>query len=493
MNDINYQTILTEMRDIVQQCGITVRDAFYTQEPDHAISGKASIDAEVERQLHKAITEKTPNFGFISEECPELIRPPADAEGHYWLIDPNDGTKPFQEGYRGPSISIALIRKDLPVLGIVYAYAARCGLGDFYEWAEGAPLRRNGLYVQWQRAHPIALVSNTAEFNHDAYHSYFHPLRYQPAPGIAYRLALVAAGQGTIAVSLGGPRDLDIAGGHALLLGAGLDLYDIDGDPIRYDYHRERPKSSVLGGRLHDCKPHFQRLFKPKKQDRAEPSWRTSPDPKHLCDLPEQLDRLSGAFVGCLLADVFATDNELLSHFESGTWIEELGRLGAIGSALVENMNATLTARPDGSLPHAGDGLCTALPQLLSKPLDARTAWMDTQKDEMHSFTRWLAQHLFPHDYPPIESETFDALESAINGAVSFIDGLNLAAKSGIVDRRFLWLGAVLGARFGRNALPEFLVTALTSRRPSGEDGQTYITQPDILLERVLHHEQNDR
>ena len=110
----------------------------------------------------------------------------------------------------------------------------------------------------------------------------------------------------------------------------------------------------------------------------------------------------------------------------------------------------------------------------------------------MHSFTRWLAQHLYPHDYPPLESEVFDALEGAVNGAVSFIDGLNLAAKSGIVDRRFLWLGCMLGARFGRNALPEFLVSALTSRRPSEDTEQTYITHPDILLERVLYLEPND-
>ena len=492
MSDINYQALLNEMRDIVQNCGVTVRRAFYAQEPGHEISGKASIDAEIERQLHQAITERTPNFGFISEECADLIRAPKDPQDHYWLIDPNDGTKPFQEGYRGPSISVALIRGDTPVLGLVYAYAARCGLGDLYEWAEGAPLRRNGLYVQWQRSQPVALVSNTAELNHSEYQRYFAPLRYQPAPGIAYRLALVAAGQGAVAVSLGGPRDLDIAGGHALLLGAGLDLYDAHGAPIRYGYHQNRTKTSVVGGHLHSCTPHFQRLFKPKREGRVEPEWRVQPDPKHLCDRPERLDRLSGAFLGCLLADVFATDTELLTHIEAETWGEDVGRLGAIGSALIDNMMVYLCADNPAELPHAGDGLCSALPRLFSKSPTERTAWIEAQKDEMHSFTRWLAQHLFPSDYPPIESEVFDALESAVNGAVSFVDGLNLAAKSGIVDRRFLWLGCMLGARFGRNALPEFLVTALTSRRPSEQSSQTYITQPDILLERVLYHEPAD-
>jgi fructose-1,6-bisphosphatase/inositol monophosphatase family enzyme len=492
MNDLDYQTMLTDLRDVVQECGVMIRGAFYTQEPNHAISGKASIDEALERKLHDTFTKMTPTFGFVSEECPELIRAPEDEQAHYWLLDPNDGTKPFQEGYRGPSISIALIRGDRPVLGIVYAYAARCGLGDLYEWAEGAPLRRNGLYVQWQRAHPVALVSNTAEFTHQQYQDYFKPLRYQPAPGIAYRLALVAAGQGTIAVSLGGPRDLDIAGGHALLLGAGLDLYDINGAPIRYDYHRDRPKTQVIGGRLQDCEPHFSRLFRPSPRAVNEPSWRVSPDPRYLCDRPDQLDRLSGAFIGSLLADLVATDPKLFDGIEATVWADTLGNLGEIGSALIENMLALINAETLQALPHPGDGLCSALPRLLSMKSGDRSDWIDAQKDEMHHFCRWLAQHLFPQDYPPLESEIFDALEASANGAVSFIDGLNLAAKAGVNDRKFLWLGAILGARFGRNALPEFLVTALTSRRPDVEDDRTYLTQPDVLIERIISSEHND-
>jgi ADP-ribosylglycohydrolase len=54
-------------------------------------------------------------------------------------------------------------------------------------------------------------------------------------PGIAYRLALVAAGEGVAGVSLNGPVAWDFAGGHALLLGAGGDLFGQDGRPVRYE------------------------------------------------------------------------------------------------------------------------------------------------------------------------------------------------------------------------------------------------------------------
>lgn len=54
-------------------------------------------------------------------------------------------------------------------------------------------------------------------------------------PSIACRLALVAAGEARAAVSLNGPVGWDYAGGHAILLGAGMDLFDAAGEPIRYD------------------------------------------------------------------------------------------------------------------------------------------------------------------------------------------------------------------------------------------------------------------
>src|ERR1019366_8629903 len=61
-----------------------------------------------------------------------------------------------------------------------------------------------------------------------------HPMRYRGIPGIAYRLALVAAGEGDLAISLNCPTGWDVAGGHALLLGAGGNLFGHDGSPVTY-------------------------------------------------------------------------------------------------------------------------------------------------------------------------------------------------------------------------------------------------------------------
>ena len=266
-------------------------------------------------------------------------------------------------------------------------------MGDLYEWCEGGALRRNGLYVQWQRANPVALVSNNAELKHAVYQEQFAPLRYQPAPGIAYRLALAATGQGTVAVSLGGPRDLDIAGGHALLIGAGLDLFRQNGTPLRYGYGHNRAPSSVIGGRFEDCVPFFERLAPPKSKTQAQiPTWRITPSPAQLCERPHILDRLSGAFMGVLLADCLATVPDLLVEVEALPWSDKLGTMSAISTALIANMTALL----DHSDPHSliPEMVLFNASHLLSSIADP-ASWLDAQEGDLATFAQWLAHHLF--------------------------------------------------------------------------------------------------
>ena len=72
--------------------------------------------------------------------------------------------------------------------------------------------------------------------------------QYRVAPGIAYRLALCAAGEGEVAISLASPRDFDFAAGHALLIGAGGDLFDGQGKEVRYEHTRPTRLGCAFGG-----------------------------------------------------------------------------------------------------------------------------------------------------------------------------------------------------------------------------------------------------
>lgn len=57
-----------------------------------------------------------PDAGFITEEGTETQQ----SEEYNWVIDPLDGTTNFMHGLPFYAVSIALLRKEEPVLGVVY-------------------------------------------------------------------------------------------------------------------------------------------------------------------------------------------------------------------------------------------------------------------------------------------------------------------------------------------------------------------------------------
>jgi myo-inositol-1(or 4)-monophosphatase len=74
------------------------------------------VDKESERKIVTALEKILPGAGFLAEEGTD-----AKSENEYlWIIDPLDGTTNFLHGVPIFAISIALMRKDKPVIGIVY-------------------------------------------------------------------------------------------------------------------------------------------------------------------------------------------------------------------------------------------------------------------------------------------------------------------------------------------------------------------------------------
>ncbi len=203
--------------------------------------GKCDADAQAEKLIHDMLDSRYPNYGFRGEELPESNRfsagPPE--KSLRWLVDPNDGTDAYLSGRRGSAVSIGLICGDIPVLGVVFAYSARSGFGDIFFWAQGGPLIRGGELVSAAdrvsvSGKPLVIASGGSDTASPVFSGICAPYRFRAEPSIAYRFALVAVGEADCAFSVHDPSDYDVAGGHALLLGAGGDLYGEDGMPIRY-------------------------------------------------------------------------------------------------------------------------------------------------------------------------------------------------------------------------------------------------------------------
>ncbi|MGE5568414.1 MAG: inositol monophosphatase family protein [Rhodospirillales bacterium] len=231
---------------------------------------RRDVDHQADEIIHACLTAEFPEYGYRSEEL-GLKAEPRDTGCHLWLVDPQDGTSAAKKGFRGAAVSIALLRSGKPVLGVVHVYAAPDDRGDTFWWAEhlSTVIRNNRPAARtWPSGVSsalTALVSQDADQKADANAELVAPMRYRTVPGIAYRLALVAAGDGDAAITLNRPTGWDMAAGHALLLGAGGDLFDVEGKPVSYSATgsvRNRSDSVFFGGHSGLIAPLVQRDWK---------------------------------------------------------------------------------------------------------------------------------------------------------------------------------------------------------------------------------------
>jgi fructose-1,6-bisphosphatase/inositol monophosphatase family enzyme len=264
-------------------------------------SAHAPVDGEAEALIAQDLLSRFSDWGFLGEERSDLRR----GGDHIWVVDPNDGTRAYLEGWRGSAVSIALVHQGRPVLGVVYAFAV--GEGDLFAWAEGCgPVVRNGRPVQariWPERlseQDVVLVSQHAdhcpEFNARA----VAPARFRAVPGIAWRLALVAAGEAVAAVSLSGPGDWDYAAGHALLRGAGADLYDEAASPVGYDAQGRSSLARCFGGPEAVARDLAGRSWTPGRRQDSKLCW---PSRQRILTDPGVLSRAQGCLLGQVAGD----------------------------------------------------------------------------------------------------------------------------------------------------------------------------------------------
>ena len=74
-----------------------------------------------EKMITTSLKKLTPKIRIISEEAFSKTRSSANTTyRNCWLVDPLDGTTNFAHKFPHFSISIALLNKNKPILGIVY-------------------------------------------------------------------------------------------------------------------------------------------------------------------------------------------------------------------------------------------------------------------------------------------------------------------------------------------------------------------------------------
>lgn len=243
----------------------------------------------------------------------------------------------MQRGYRGHAVSIGLVRDGIPVLGVVCAVDAPDDRGDLIWWADGCgPIRRNGTPLPertWSEQltpRDVVGVSQAGNRNPVGYLACVVPARYVSCPSIAYRLALVAAGEHVATVSLNYLRPWDFAAGHALVRAAGGILVDEHGQPIGYPVDALATPTQVFAGHPRVVQDLIQRHWEGTSRSGfgdAVPPPELAPVRAQVGKLEHQpgvLSRAQGCLLGQLAGDAlgalveFQSEHRIAEHYPNG-------------------------------------------------------------------------------------------------------------------------------------------------------------------------------
>ncbi len=158
-----------------------------------------------------------------------------------WIVDPLDGTKEFVEGVPQYSVSVGLVDEDGPLLGVVLNPPT----GDVVAGVRGLGCSRNGAPVRVREGR--ALGASRSEMKRGEFEPFAADWDLRPIGSIAWKLALVAAGEVAATISRGPKHEWDVCGGALLVAEAGGRVADASGEPL--PFNRPRPKvRGILAG-----------------------------------------------------------------------------------------------------------------------------------------------------------------------------------------------------------------------------------------------------
>ena len=191
-----------------------------------------NADIEINNFLLDFFKEKTPNFGWLSEES--LDDNSRFETDFFWCLDPIDGTRSYILGKPEYTISLALINNFKPIMGIIYNPTTN----EFFHAEEdkGAFCNKTRIKVNSARNFDVcSLAISNSEINILKSHNFFNFKEVKKIGSIAYKIALVAKGKIDIAISLTKKNDWDLAAADLLIREANGKIMETNGKKIIYN------------------------------------------------------------------------------------------------------------------------------------------------------------------------------------------------------------------------------------------------------------------
>ena len=134
---------LDHIVSIAQEAGSAIMEIYdrdFEIEYKDDSSPLTEADIRSNEIICRRLKESYPDINILSEESSIVDYDTRVGWEYFWMIDPIDGTKEFIKKSGEFTVNIALIDRDRPILGVVYAPL----LGDIYKAKRGVGAFKNG-------------------------------------------------------------------------------------------------------------------------------------------------------------------------------------------------------------------------------------------------------------------------------------------------------------------------------------------------------------
>ena len=248
------KTMIENLSKVAREAGaaiINVRSRGFEVANKDDKSPVTEADIASNEVISRHLAAMYPEIPILSEEGVKIPYTERSSWSEFFLVDPLDGTKEFIKDNGEFCVCIALMRKNRPVLGVVYAptqdalYAGSVETGAWVSRKGAAPEQistnppadDDGLIIVGSRSHPSPDLAD--------YLDKINVAEMRPA-GSAIKFCLVAEGLAHQYPRFNPTMEWDTAAGQAIVEAAGGVMTSLDGSEFPYNKENLKNKGFIV-------------------------------------------------------------------------------------------------------------------------------------------------------------------------------------------------------------------------------------------------------
>lgn len=248
------QDIINNLSQVAREAGaaiMKVRSNGFEIDKKDDKSPVTEADLASNEVISKQLARLYPDIPVLSEEGVKIPYEERKKWDIFFLVDPLDGTKEFIKDNGEFCVCIALMKKNRPILGIVYAptqdtlYSGSVQTGahvsrkgEKAEKITTSPATKNqGLIIVGSRSHPSPDL--------EKYLEKLNVASMTPA-GSAIKFCLVAEGKAHLYPRFNPTMEWDTAAGQAIVEAAGGSMTGLDGGEFAYNKENLRNPGFIV-------------------------------------------------------------------------------------------------------------------------------------------------------------------------------------------------------------------------------------------------------